>query len=220
MEKTKKLGDWWIPSDCPYFKRFAQGRSFDFLTEGYFGSYDKAMTYVTDKSVAVDGGTHIGTWLFRMMADFDFVLGFEPDDVNWECLTKNIEERNPPYFAYQVEKFAIGEKPDTGRIQRAENSGAGYVQPGDAFAINTIDSYRLESCGLIKLDVEGYEYYALKGAEETIEKFHPVIMFEDKGLEEKYYSVPVGECHKFLCKHGYEKVDHINRDSIYVFRGE
>ena len=32
---------------------------------------------------------------------------------------------------------------------------------------------------MIKLDVEGYEYDALKGAEKTIKEFKPLIVFEN-----------------------------------------
>ena len=58
---------------------------------------------------------------------------------------------------------------------------------------------------LIALDVEGFEYKALLGAKETIEKFHPVIIAENADTD---------EFRKLLV--GYNLVDKSVRDSIWV----
>ncbi len=44
-----------------------------------------------------------------------------------------------------------------------------------------IDDLELAELDFIKLDVEGYEYQALKGAEQTLKRCRPMVMFEDKG---------------------------------------
>ena len=44
--------------------------------------------------------------------------------------------------------------------------------------LNSIDSLELESCDLIHLDVERHELSSLKGANETIQKYHPDIYAE------------------------------------------
>jgi FkbM family methyltransferase len=44
--------------------------------------------------------------------------------------------------------------------------------------LKTIDSLNLSKLDFIKIDVEGHEYEALKGGENTIKKFKPVIFFE------------------------------------------
>ena len=56
-----------------------------------------------------------------------------------------------------------------------------------------IDNLAIKDVGCIHLDIEGHEYFALKGAEITIEKSKPVILIED---EEKKLA-------PFLKKKGY-----------------
>jgi hypothetical protein len=41
-----------------------------------------------------------------------------------------------------------------------------------------LDSLQLDDVSIIKMDVENYEYFVLKGAKETILKNRPVIIFE------------------------------------------
>jgi FkbM family methyltransferase len=48
-----------------------------------------------------------------------------------------------------------------------------------------------ETIGFIKIDVEGAEYYVLKGGSETIKRSHPIIIFEyGKGAADLYGIVP------------------------------
>ena len=49
---------------------------------------------------------------------------------------------------------------------------------GEEIKLTTIDSLELERLDFIKLDIEGYELFALKGAEETIKRCKPLIAFE------------------------------------------
>jgi FkbM family methyltransferase len=45
--------------------------------------------------------------------------------------------------------------------------------------VTTIDSLALEACGLIKVDVEGWEAEVLKGAAETIARCRPILYVEN-----------------------------------------
>ena len=44
--------------------------------------------------------------------------------------------------------------------------------------IKTIDSFQYQNVGFIKYDIEGYELRAIKGSEQTIKKYFPVIIVE------------------------------------------
>src|SRR4030095_13809625 len=46
----------------------------------------------------------------------------------------------------------------------------------------TIDSLGLDAVGLIKLDIQGSETIALRGAEETLRRCRPVVLIEEKPL--------------------------------------
>ncbi len=60
----------------------------------------------------------------------------------------------------------------------------GYVSKNFAPPILPLDSLTLDSCALIKIDVDGKELEVLKSAEQTINKTRPVIYLEND-IEEK-----------------------------------
>jgi FkbM family methyltransferase len=49
----------------------------------------------------------------------------------------------------------------------------------------TLDSFRLENVGCIKIDVEGFEKEVLMGSTETIRRWKPTILFESWGTWKK-----------------------------------
>jgi hypothetical protein len=73
--------------------------------------------------------------------------------------------------------------------------------------VSTIDIFvkenNLSELDFIKIDVEGFEMNVLKGAEETLIKFHPKLFIElnDKSLKDQGYSAL--ELVSFLKKIGY-----------------
>lgn len=51
-------------------------------------------------------------------------------------------------------------------------------------AVKKLDDFRISNIGLVKIDVEGFEYQVLKGGEETILQNRPVIFIE---IEQKHH---------------------------------
>jgi hypothetical protein len=49
--------------------------------------------------------------------------------------------------------------------------------------VNTLDSFAYENVGFIKIDVEGYEYEVLQGAQATISRCRPIMYIEDDRAE-------------------------------------
>jgi hypothetical protein len=71
----------------------------------------------------------------------------------------------------------------------------------------TIDSLGLDDIDLMQLDLEGFEYDALVGARETIERCKPVIIVESTS----------DNVDTFLAEFGYVNWKKINRlDTMYV----
>jgi hypothetical protein len=94
------------------------------------------------------------------------------------------------------------------------NVGMNQIGPAtDEFKIPmlTIDSLGLDSCDLIQLDVEGFEQYAIMGANATIQKFKPVI------IAERFSSV---DNQKFMGQLGYVLSEVSGMDAIYVANKE
>jgi FkbM family methyltransferase len=150
-----------------------------------------ALTYVTDWTVAIDGGSHIGTWSVPLARRFARVIAVEPCRDTFEALTLNLMRQG----ATNVEPVcvALGEKAHEvsmtldGRGAAMKNTGARRVDKskrseGARVPCQPIDEWHLPSLGLLKLDVEGSEVDALLGAEATIVRCRPVVLYEDKGL--------------------------------------
>ena len=80
-----------------------------------------------------------------------------------------------------------------------------------------IDELDLPSCGLIQLDVEGYEYFALLGARRTIEKYHPVIMVEWCEPWAKRYNVTTEMLDQFFTEIKYSRILDNATDIVYKY---
>lgn len=185
------------------------------------GSYqrehlDEALRYVTDFSVAIDGGAHVGSWSRVLSARFDSVLAFEPAPDTFEALSENVRGFGN-VVTYQA---ALGA--GTGSVSLAldaknearANTGARYVQPGGAIPMVTIDSLNLKTLGFLKLDVEGSELPALMGARATLLHCQPIVLFEEKGFGLRY-GVSRGQIGTFLTDLGYRQLAVISADQIW-----
>ena len=152
------------------------------------------------KRTVIQAGGAIGIWPLRLAQFFDNVLTFEPEPTNYQCLINNTSGVENIY----CHNAALGE--DGTKKVRMEmptpgHMGAWYVQDGGEIPMIRIDDLNVKDVDLIYLDIEGYEYFALEGAKETIEKYRPVIGLEDKGLhgriDPKHHAV------KYLRNMGY-----------------
>jgi len=180
---------------------------------------DTVMKYVQDTSVCVQAGGACGLWPYRLAQLFEEVYTFEPQPENFACLLANTEDFDN-IVAYHApltndhQTYSIHND-----IVERENWGAGYVvkDPKGLEAMR-IDELDLESCGLIQLDVEGYELQALMGAAETIYAHDPVIVLEEKPLN--HMAGDPARARKWLeNEFGYKLVESIHRDVILSIRG-
>lgn len=207
----KRSNGFWLPSSDNYFAPFLEN------SEGFqLDHLEKALEYVTDFSGAIDGGAHIGTWTLAMAKRFASVLAFEPAPDTFECLEANVlGKRN-----INIINSALGEYDGMTSIiddvKRLGNTGSRYIQPGNDVPMVRIDSMNLDGLGFLKLDVEGYEYFALKGAEDSIMKYHPVVVIEEKKFGPRF-GTPVGKASEFLIGLGMHEVACIGKDYIFIF---
>ena len=132
------------------------------------------------KRTVIQAGGAIGIWPLRLSQFFDNVLTFEPEPTNYECLISNTAGVQNIY----CQNAALGEmdKRVQMKMPTPGHMGAWYVQDGGQIPMIRIDDLNIKNVDLIYLDVEGYEYFALEGAKDTIQKYRPVIGLEDKGL--------------------------------------
>ncbi len=179
---------------------------------------DQALTYVTDRSIAVDAGAHVGTVSRRLSPLFARVIAVEPSDDTWEALCVNMQTFG--CVNVELHHAALGAAPGfvrmilDGRGLALQNTGARYVKAGGDIPVERIDDWRLPSLGFLKLDIEGSEPDALDGAKKTINRCRPVILFEDKKFW-KRYGQRSNAPQVFLTALGYHHLTRVGQDEIW-----
>lgn len=140
---------------------------------------DQAFRVTRNTRLAIQAGGHVGIYATFLADLFDEVHTFEPVAELRAHLIKNTKDI-PNVFVYPE---ALSSHAGRGRMENGypQNSGVSQLKSGDEVDVRTIDSFGFKDVSLILLDVEGQELEALKGAEETIKKYHPTIMVEDRG---------------------------------------
>jgi len=163
---------------------------------------------VKNKRVAVQAGGAMGMWPKRMAQVFDVVYTFEPNKKVFNCCVYNCWEDNIVLFNAALADchYMVGmESPPEYIREDVPYTNLGAYRVKDLGHVPTlrIDDLGLPHCDLLMLDIEGYELFALKGAIETIKKYHPVIVLEDKGCSE-HYGYSKGYVETYLHKAGYK----------------
>jgi FkbM family methyltransferase len=147
-------------------------------------SLDTVMRLTRKRSVAVQAGGNLGLFPKRLAEEFKIVYTFEPDEKLFACLEHNAPEPNiiPIMAALGCEHgtvgTACGRRDNSGR---PVHEGLTYVTPEGSVPQMLVDDLELSACDLIYLDIEGYEFKALRGAEKTIERYKPTIAVELNG---------------------------------------
>ena len=167
----------------------------------YKSQYDFCKPYIKNFKIGLDIGCDVLSWSKIMSADFDLVKSFDFRDRH-EDITKypNIEFIHSGLDETPGVKYT---KPGVGRIKGT------HIPKGSstmAVSLSTLDSYKFENVGFIKIDCDGYEENILKGGANTIDKNDPVIFCE--------YNPTRCQSHEYLLSIGYTLMD------VWYLRGE
>jgi FkbM family methyltransferase len=178
---------------------------------------DTVLRHVTDFSLCMQAGGHCGLWPINLATKFGTVFTCEPHPLNFKALEENVRD----YSNIVTFNCAVGDRAEGLCMmldeQEKHNCGAFRVLPGRKGDIvqRRIDDLGLPNCGLIYLDVEGFEEFALRGAEQTIRKFRPVIAIEAKELAQHYGKSNASGA-RYIKSLGYKEAARIDNDVIYV----
>jgi FkbM family methyltransferase len=148
-----------------------------------------ALTLCKSFRTAVDVGGHIGLWAFNLAHRFGVVHAFEPVADHRDCFSRNVALPNVHLHA-----FALGETPGSVRMRiDPKSTGGTYVDGDGDIPMRLLDDYDFQDVDLIKLDCEGYELHALRGAKETLKKWKPAVVVEQKpGMAQKFGLKEIG----------------------------
>ena len=169
--------------------------------------------------IVVDCGAYTGDTLsdFDKLPDCTYkkYLALEPTSNHIEKIEQYIHENNLIGKVYPIE-VAVWDKTDELYFMDSAGMGGNVTSSGNILVrADTIDNIVKDYNGnvdLIKMDIEGSEVNALKGAEETIRRNHPILaicvyhkisdLWEVPEIISKYY-----DGYKFYLRHHSEGID-------------
>ena len=128
--------------------------------------------------VVVDGGAALGDHTqayLDAVGPTGVVYAFEPNPAYFDCLSHNCPKAiciNAGLWSESAKRWM--EVPEEGNIGASALSKTGKL----SVVCITLDSLNLPACDFIKLDIEGAELEALRGAQRTIEAHKPIIQCE------------------------------------------
>lgn len=138
---------------------------------------EQALQFVKRFRTAVDIGAHCGLWSMHLAKRFDAVQAFEPVEAHCLCFERNV----PQGAGVILYRIALGEREGSIAMRTApSNSGDSWVDGAGAIAMRRLDDLNLQDVDFMKLDCEGYELFALRGAERTLERCRPCVIVEQK----------------------------------------
>ncbi|PSB32470.1 FkbM family methyltransferase [Stenomitos frigidus] len=191
------------------------GRSLELYGEWSEGEVALFQPLIRAGDVVVEVGANIGThtvFFAKAVGAQGSVLAIEPQRIVYQTLCANLALNSlTNVHGYAI---ALGEAPGFAQIpaldyHQLNNYGgvslsqhdrsqkaAGEQAVGERVQIATLDSFALPQCRLLKIDVEGMELAALKGATETIQRCQPILYLEndrqDKAAALIQYLVELG----------------------------
>ncbi len=169
------------------------GRALDLYGEWCEAEIRAVAPILEPGCTVVDVGANIGTHTLafsKMVGPRGRVVAFEPQRIVHQILCGNVALNALTNVV--VLNAAAGNAAGHVRIPsidptRDYNFGAIAVSQnegeGDLVEVVTIDALGLQSCRLIKIDVEGMEPTVIEGARETIERCEPALFVENNTVE-------------------------------------
>jgi len=149
----------------------------------------------------VDVGGNVGVWSIPMSKHFDNVYSFEPSRRNREALEantadiKNIHIKDVALSDHNDTQYFHDEIKNCGNSKLWESGGTGTYK----VQCSKLDDMHIPKVGLIKIDVQGYEWQVIQGAQQLLETEQPWVAFE--------VSADVDQICKFLEDRGYDMID-------------
>jgi FkbM family methyltransferase len=168
------------------------GRSLDLYGEFSQGEMELFNGYLRPGMTVIDVGANIGVhtvYFANAVGPSGHVIAFEPQHVLYQMLCGNVALNG--HYNVVALNAGLGAQPGTILVPRVDyarpgNFGGlslGKWEKGDEVPLRTLDSYGLEACHLIKIDVEGMELAVLEGASSVLDEHQPLLYVENDRAE-------------------------------------
>ncbi len=180
---------------------------------GYAEQYfEPGIVSPIDHEIFVDGGCYDGTTIRHFARwcnnSHDKIYSFEPDRHNYEMTLKSLQ--NDPVRAVTVLNKGLWDKDETLFFHESGGQGSSITEGKEgavSIEVTSIDQVvKRDRVTFIKLDVEGVEYEALKGAEKTIRSCHPRMAISIYHKPEDIFTLPelvlsMSDDYRFYLRH-------------------
>lgn len=154
----------------------------------------------------------MGVYTRKFAEAFERVYAFEPDQINFKCLTQNLLDVDNVWLMCA----ALGETSQSVSLRNPDpnNCGTPCVAGAGDVPMLSIDSLNLRDVDCIHLDTEGYELLILMGAVKTIQQCNPLIVVEWLGHGEQY-GWTQRDLIAFVNQLGYDKMTATGSDMMF-----
>jgi FkbM family methyltransferase len=164
-----------------------------------FGNYEEdvielflSVVPLCRRRLILDIGANIGTHALAFARSFRHVHSFEPNPAVWSSFEKNIALNSRVNVTLHKIGLADISADQTFYSINENNFGLGTFSPIEqydlplraigAFRVERGDDYiassKLDGIDAMKIDVQGYEVEVLRGLQNTLRQFKPIVWFE------------------------------------------
>lgn len=144
-------------------------------------------SFLRTGDVVIDVGANLGTLTLAMataVGPSGRVIAIEPQEMIHRCLAETLEQNG--MACVELRRQAVGATAGTARIGFSDPTRPGNFGgipltdgiEGDEVEMIRLDDLDLQDCRLIKIDIEGMELDALRGATRLIAECRPVLYVE------------------------------------------
>lgn len=175
---------------------------------------EAALALCGQRRNAVDVGGHVGLWSFNLAHWFKQVHAFEPVAAHRECFAKNVlgAVSNVTLIG-----CALGDRESMVSIRtEPTSSGDSRVDGAGDIPMRRLDSFGLVDVDLLKIDVEGFELFVLRGAEEILARYKPVVIVEQKPGHAQKFGLGERDAVPYLESMGYRVAREMAGDFLCV----
>ncbi len=185
------------------------------------GTWRSLSEHIGSGAVFVDVGAHVGYYSLKAakaVGSGGRVLAIEPNPDTLQVLRANIAASGDSMITVEpvacsdsegvLELFAASRN-NTGATSLSRSNALKFGFERKSFRVRTrpldalVQENRLDRVDVIKIDVEGAEILVLKGAERTLDLYHPVVTVELVEDQLKNMGTSSAEVIRVLRKHGY-----------------
>lgn len=182
-----------------------------------YDSADIILSHCSGRGIAIQAGGNCGLYARWYANHFDRVFTFEPTALNFLALACNsIAAPKQNIFCFNA---GLGDQQGYAVCHDTTHDNCGadrYTPLDDLYDVEAAPLVKLDDVAInwgkvdiIHLDIEGMEEFAVRGAKKLINHYEPVVILEQPNTNTK----------KFMREQGYEMVDRIHSDQIFVYKG-